>query len=62
MRRGGDASSFMSEEFTRVVREVGLGISPQDAMDHLLRRIQSEDLDLLVTAINIQHEVGGNLA
>jgi tight adherence protein B len=52
----------MSEEFSRVVREVGLGISPQDAMDHLLRRITSEDLDLLVTAINIQHEVGGNLA
>lgn len=52
----------MSEEFARVVREVGLGISPQEAMDHLLRRITSEDLDLLVTAINIQHEVGGNLA
>jgi tight adherence protein B len=31
-------------------------------MDHLLRRITSEDLDLLVTAINIQHEVGGNMA
>jgi tight adherence protein B len=52
----------MSEEFSRVVREVGLGITPQDAMDHLLRRITSEDLDLLVTAINIQHEVGGNMA
>ncbi len=52
----------MNEEFIRVVREVGLGISPQEAMDHLLRRITSEDLDLLVTAINIQHEVGGNLA
>lgn len=52
----------MSEEFRRVVREVGLGISAQDSMAHLLRRIPSEDLDLLVTAINIQHEVGGNLA
>ncbi len=52
----------MNEEFTRVVREVGLGITPQQAMDHLLRRVTSEDLDLLVTAINIQHEVGGNLA
>jgi tight adherence protein B len=57
-----EAQPPMSEEFSRVVREVGLGISPQDAMDHLLRRITSEDLDLLVTAINIQHEVGGNLA
>jgi tight adherence protein B len=52
----------MCIEFRRVVREVGLGISPQQAMQHMLERVPSEDLDLLVTAINIQHEVGGNLA
>jgi tight adherence protein B len=52
----------MSQEFLRVVREVGLGISYQDAMANMLRRLPSEDLDLLITAINIQHEVGGNLA
>ncbi|MEX2425765.1 MAG: type II secretion system F family protein [Thermomicrobiaceae bacterium] len=52
----------MCIEFRRVVREVGLGISPQMAMQHMLERVPSEDLDLLVTAINIQHEVGGNLA
>ncbi|HEU5442267.1 MAG TPA: type II secretion system F family protein [Steroidobacteraceae bacterium] len=57
-----DTAAPMSEEFIRVVREVGLGITPQDALAHLLRRITSEDLDLLVTAISIQHEVGGNLA
>ena len=51
----------MAEEFRRVVREVGLGISPQQALEHLLRRVPSEDLDLLVSAINIQHEIGGNL-
>ena len=51
----------MSDEFRRVVREVGLGIGPQQALNNLLRRIPSEDLDLLVSAINIQHEVGGNL-
>ena len=28
----------------------------------MLERINSEDLDLVITAINIQHEVGGNLA
>ncbi len=52
----------MRTEYQRVVREVGLGISPQQAMQHMLDRVPSEDLDLLVTAINIQHEVGGNLA
>lgn len=52
----------IADEFRRVVHEVGLGISSQEAMAHLLRRIPSDDLDLLVTAINIQYEVGGNLA
>lgn len=50
------------DEFKRVVREVGLGLSSQEAMNNLLRRMPSEDLDLMITGINIQHEVGGNLA
>jgi tight adherence protein B len=52
----------IGSEFKRVVREVGLGLSPQDALGNLLRRMPSDDLDLLITAINIQYEVGGNLA
>ncbi|RME06519.1 MAG: secretion system protein [Anaerolineae bacterium] len=52
----------MSEEFRRVVREMQLGISMPQALDNLLRRIPSDDLDLVVTAINVQREVGGNLA
>lgn len=57
-----EAPDPIATEFRRVVREVGLGISTEEAMNHLLQRVPSEDLDLLVTAINIQHEVGGNLA
>lgn len=52
----------ISEEFARVVKEVGLGLSLNQALDNMLRRIQSDDLDLLITAIKVQHEVGGNLA
>jgi tight adherence protein B len=52
----------ISEEFQRVVREIGLGLSTERAMNNMLRRIPSDDLDLLITAINVQHEVGGNLA
>lgn len=48
-------------EFSRVVREVGIGIPPEEALGHLVERMQSEDLDLLVTAVNVQREVGGNL-
>jgi tight adherence protein B len=52
----------ISEEFQRVVREIGLGLSNERAMNNMLRRIPSDDLDLMITAINVQHEVGGNLA
>lgn len=51
-----------SEEFERVIKEITLGIPVQEALQHLVERIESDDLDLVVTAINIQHEVGGNLA
>jgi len=52
----------MGEEFSRVVREVGLGLTPERALENLVRRINSDDLDLMVTAIKVQHEVGGNLS
>ena len=57
-----EAASPTSDEFGRVVREVSLGLSPEEALANLVRRIGSDDLDLVVTAINVQHEVGGNLA
>ena len=52
----------VSDEFHRIVREVGLGVGPQDALLHLVHRVDSEDLDLLVTAILVQFEIGGNLS
>ncbi len=52
----------VSVEFDKVVREVGLGLTLQEALAGLLRRVPSDDLDFVVTAINIHYEVGGNLA
>jgi tight adherence protein B len=52
----------LSDEFRRLVQEMQLGISMDSAMANLLRRIPSADLDLIATAINVQREVGGNLA
>jgi tight adherence protein B len=54
--------SPICEEFRRVVQEMQLGLPMEQTLEHLLRRINSEDLDLVVTAINVQREVGGNLA
>ncbi len=50
------------DEFKRVVQEMQLGIPMEKALENLLRRIPSGDLDFVVTAINVQREVGGNLA
>ncbi|MCX6082825.1 MAG: type II secretion system F family protein [Chloroflexi bacterium] len=52
----------ISDEFRRVVQEMQLGIPMDKALENLVRRIPSEDLDFVVTAINVQREVGGPLA
>ena len=52
----------ISDEFRRVVQEMQIGISMEKSLENLLRRIPSEDLDFVVTAMNVQREVGGNLA
>jgi tight adherence protein B len=57
-----EAPEPTSTEFRRVVQETQLGIPLDDALNHMLQRLPSEDFDLVVTAINIQREVGGNLA
>jgi tight adherence protein B len=54
--------SPICDEFRRVVQEMQLGVSMQQALDHLQQRIPDEDLGFVVTAINIQREVGGNIA
>ncbi len=54
--------SPINVEFRRVVQEMQLGVSMENSLANLLRRIPSDDLDLVITAINVQREVGGNLA
>ena len=52
----------ISDEFHRVVQEMQIGITMEKALDNLLRRIPSDDLDFVITAVNVQREVGGNLS
>jgi len=52
----------MGSEMGRVVREVNLGLGMEEALANMVRRIKSDDLDLMVTAIGVQQQVGGNLA
>lgn len=51
-----------SEEFRRVLRETALGVPMPQALRNLAARMQNDDLNLAVTAIEIQYQVGGNLA
>lgn len=57
-----EARPPISTEFQRVIREVNLGLPFEQALENLVRRVRSEDLELMVTAISIQYQVGGNLA
>jgi len=52
----------VSTEFERVTTEITLGTSVEDALSSLLLRINSPDLEFIVTAILLHIRVGGNLA
>ncbi len=50
------------KEFTQVLRDIRLGQATMDALESMTERVPSDDLRLIVTAIRIHYEVGGNLA
>ncbi len=52
----------VATEFGRVIREVNLGLPFDTALENMVRRVRSDDFELMATAIAIQHQVGGNLA
>lgn len=52
----------ISVEFGRTLREMNLGVTTEDALHNLAKRMNSDDLDLVITAVLIQRQVGGNLA
>ena len=57
-----NGSPPISDEFARAVREMNLGGSVEEALNNMVRRVDSDDLDLVVTAVSIHRTVGGNLA
>ncbi len=52
----------ISEEFAHVMREMNLGARIEKALDDMDKRVDSPDFSLMVTAVLIQRQVGGNLA
>jgi tight adherence protein B len=58
----GEIKEPSAGEFHRVVSEIRLGRSIDDAMVEMADRVGSEDMRWAVMAVNIQRQVGGNLA
>lgn len=52
----------MSTEFERVSTDIAMGVSLEESLEQMNNRIGSPDFDLVVTAVLIQREIGGNLA
>lgn len=52
----------ISQEFAQVAREVNMSVPLDVALEAMNRRVGSRDFDLVVTAVLIHREVGGNLA
>ncbi len=57
-----EMSGPVSEEFTKLRKEINLGGSTEEALENMVNRIGSDDVELMVTAVLIQRQIGGNLA
>lgn len=52
----------IQQEFALVLNENKLGVSLEEALNNLGKRIKADDVEMFVTSINILKETGGNLA
>ncbi|MBR6013290.1 MAG: type II secretion system F family protein [Selenomonadaceae bacterium] len=52
----------ISDEFARMTHDIVMGMPLEEALENANHRVGSPDFELVVTAVLIQHEVGGNLA
>jgi len=59
---GGQTSGPLGQEVERMLAETRVGVGLDEALEHLAVRAGSPDLDMMVTAVQIQRQVGGNLA
>ena len=57
-----DSKPPLSEEFSKVIAEVNLGVATNDALNNLAERMDTMDVQMLCTGIIINREMGGNLS
>ncbi|NLV22335.1 MAG: secretion system protein [Syntrophomonadaceae bacterium] len=59
---GKEMDGPLAIEFRRTLREINLGNTTEQALMNLIQRAESNDLELMLTAVLIQRQIGGNLA
>lgn len=57
-----DMQPPISTEFSKTIREMHYGVSLEDALNHLVERVQNKDLALLISAVITSSQVGSNLS
>ncbi|MDF1562970.1 MAG: type II secretion system F family protein [Deltaproteobacteria bacterium] len=57
-----EAPNPLGQEFQLFVKEIKLGVPLEDALVSMAGRMDSEDLELVVTSTNIARQLGGNMA
>lgn len=58
----GEMPDPISKEFSRVIRETDMGLSIEKALSNMADRMNSQNFMLIVSAIQIQRQIGGNLS
>lgn len=52
----------IADEFGRMLAETSVGVPLEDSLAHMVDRVRSYDLELVIVAVTVNRQVGGNLA
>lgn len=52
----------LGKEYRRTLREINLGVTTEQALQNLVKRVNNEDMELMISTVLIQRSIGGNLA
>lgn len=52
----------ISEEFTRALNEIQLGVTLEEALEGICNRVKNDDFEMVAMSVVIQRQVGGNLS
>ena len=59
---GRELTGPVADEFSKLQKEISLGVNTETALENMVSRVGSDDMELMVTAVLIQRQIGGNLA